>query len=95
MKVDAFHSLTVDADGLVDPRPPAPVPLHSDPDDFDWITPISPHGPLHCGPEQPKIQTALITKTTTTTTLPPPSDSPPPIILHHWRHVRILVNVFW
>ena len=53
MKVDAFHSLAVDADGLVDPRPPAP--LHNDPDNFDRIAPMSPYGPLRCGPEQPSF----------------------------------------
>ena len=94
IKADAFHSLAVDADGPVDPRPPAPLP--NDSDDFDRIAPISPLCPLHCGPEQPRIQTSLVTNTKTTTkTLPPPSDSPPPIILHRWRHVRILANAFW
>ena len=81
MNVDVFHSLAIDADGLVDPCPPAP--LHNDPDEFDRITPNS-------------LLLPLVTNTKTTTkTLPPPSDSPPPIILHYWQHVRILVNAFW
>ena len=76
---DAFHTLVVVAEGIVNSRPLSSV--SSDPEDFDVLTPNSLLHPM--------------TTTTTTTTLPPSSESPPTILLHRWRHVRSLADGFW
>ena len=80
VSTDAFHTLVVIAEGIVNSRPLTPV--SNDPDDFSSITPNS---LLH----------PLLTETTTTMMLPPSSDPPPPILLHRWRHVRSLADAFW
>ena len=77
---DAFHTLVVVAEGIVNSRPLTPV--SSNPEDFDVLTPNS-------------LLNPMTTMMTTTTSLPPPSESPPSIHLHHWRHVRNLADGFW
>ena len=77
---DAFHTLVVVAEGILNSRPITPV--STDPDDYYVLTPNS---FLHPG----------VVATESIQILPPSSELPPRILLQSWRHVRNLVDGFW
>ena len=77
---DAFHTLVVVAEGILNSRQITPV--STDPGDFEALTPNS---FLHPGVEA----------TESSQILPPSSELPPRILLQSWRHVRNLVDAFW
>ena len=77
---DAFHTLVVVAEGIINSRPITPV--STDPNDFEVLTPNS---FLHPG----------VAATESSQILPPSSELPPRILIQSWRHVRNLVDAFW
>ena len=76
---DAFHTLVVVAEGILNSHPITPI--SSDPNDFDALTPNSFLNPGVVTTESVQI-------------LPPSSKIPPRILLSTWRHVRNLADAF-